>query len=276
MELPSNGRTRYRMVLQPTRSQSQRQRQLVVLIPGISYPMDCMKSLFDTLQQEGFSVLLYDVAGRGFSHSSGQPMTIARYVRQLEELLAKLGLWGTGGGGGTEDPSLSPGISLHLVGWSMGAVIATHFARAHPGDVATLCLLAPPGGAAANKPLQARLIGLPLGMGRALAMLSVKGVLKKLYHKELSFSTGPLLDTLLDHAERNPGLPRAVVSTLLHCPELDDNISCLQEIGSHPRPVKVMWGQRDVTIGAKSIEGLMRYVCVVRSRATLCALCGCD
>ena len=255
VELPSNGYTRYRLALHPVHSQQrQRAQRLVVLVPGISYPMDCMKRLFYTLEQAGFSVLLYDVTGRGFSHSSGEPMTIRLYVRQLEELLTKLDLWRAGGDGS------SSAFKLHLVGWSMGAVIATHFARVHPNDVGTMCLLAPPGGAAANKPLQAKLLGLPLGIGRAVVMLFVKRVLKKLYREELSFTTGPLLDTLIDHAERNPGLARAVVSTLVHCPELDNNIPCLQEIGAHPRPVLVMWGDRDVTIGAQSIAGLMKYV----------------
>ena len=175
--LPSNGPTRYRLRLveedvdfddaatPAPGTPAPERRRLVVLVPGISYPMDCFDELFEQISLANRSVLVYDVTGRGFSHSSGEPMTARLFSRQLAELLDALNL---------------SDFALNIVGWSMGTVIATTFAREHPHTVASMVLLAPPGGAAARKPLTASLLKLPFGVGAALGMRSVRRTLKKM------------------------------------------------------------------------------------------------
>ena len=233
----SGGPTRYR-------HWSGRGGPLVVLIPGISYPMECYTPLFEVLKAAGHSVLMYDVTGRGYSHSSGEPMTASLLVRQLNELLAALNL-------GNDE--------MHLIGWSMGTVVATHFCDRFPERVARLVLLGPVGAVTANKPATAKLIHAPLGIGNALATLVMPGALQKLYRAELD--AHPIVDFLCDHASRNTGLVRAMVSTLRNCPELDDNRACLARLGDQARvPILVMWATKDGTVSRHGIDEMMRLL----------------
>lgn len=231
----SGGPTRYRSSLGSGR--------LIVLIPGISYPMELYDEMFKALVAAGRSVLMYDVTGRGYSHSSGEKMTADLYVRQLAELLDATGH-------GQEE--------VDLVGWSMGSVIATHMADRYPQRVARIVLLAPVGGIVPNKPWTANLIHLPLGIGPALAALLVPSTLKKLYRAELG--DGALSQFLCDHVSRNPLLTRTMVSTLTNLKEMDDNRRVLSSVGQHERPILILWGSGDATINRANIDAIMQLL----------------
>jgi pimeloyl-ACP methyl ester carboxylesterase len=228
----SGGPTRYRL--------SPGSGRLIVLVPGISYPMELYDEMFKAIKASGRAVLMYDVTGRGYSHSSGEKMTTDLYVRQLLELLEAIG---------------HREGEVDLVGWSMGSIIVTHFADRMPSRVARLVLLAPVGGMAPNRPWTANLIHLPMGLGPALATLVMSGTLKKLYRNELG--DGRLSQFLCDHVSRNPSLTRAIVSTLADCTELDDNRKVLKSVGLHQRPVLVLWGSGDGTISRANIDAIM-------------------
>lgn len=234
--LKSSGHTRYRLKDGPG--------PLVVLVHGISYPMEVYDVLFRQLAGAGRSVLMYDLSGRGYSHTNGEPLTIECYVRQLQELLDALGL---------------SERELEIVGWSMGSVIATHYACARPSSVTKLVLLAPVGGAPAAKPRTAGLLHAPFGVGNALGELFVRPSLNKLYQEELGQMSdgGKLLRFLCDHATRNSALPRSMVSTLRSCPELDNNHVALAQVGAHDRPVLVLWGTADATTTRSSLDALL-------------------
>ena len=125
--LPGTGITRYRIT-----ASSAANAPLVVLVHGISYPgIDVWRGMTRALEARGCTVLAYDLTGRGWSHSSGEPLTAKVYVAQLEELLKALGLTGRPIDG--------------LLGWSLGGVIASLFAARHPTLVRRLLLLAPGG-----------------------------------------------------------------------------------------------------------------------------------
>src|SRR5690606_38411716 len=73
------------------------------------------------LSQRGFRVLRYDQFGRGLSDRPSMTYDSALYTRQLEELTRHLGI-----------------ERMHLVSWSMGGIIASHYALAAPNRVASL------------------------------------------------------------------------------------------------------------------------------------------
>ena len=267
VNLETSGQTRYRLYehnnsnnnngsSSRSSKKSAQTQPLAVLIHGISYPMDCFESLFQAFVDAGKSVLMYDVTGRGYSHSSGQPLTIDHYVRQLTELLQTL--------------VAEESRPLHLVGWSMGTAIATRFVKQNPGRVNRLVLLAPPGGAPAQKPLAALLLHLPLGIGSALGMLAVGPIVRKLYRKEFRHASHlqENLKMLDNHTRENKSFARAVLSTLQNCPELDDNretFRALRESDRCPR-ILVLWGDEDATIQKDAIDGAMQ---IFEDQATL-------
>ena len=96
MTLKTTGTTRFRLS-----HGSGADPRVAVLIHGISYPMEvcvcvvpevcsvCLDvalllqvydRLYSDLTQAGRAVLMYDLTGRGWSHSRGTPMTIAVFV----------------------------------------------------------------------------------------------------------------------------------------------------------------------------------------------------
>ena len=217
---------------------------LIVLVPGISYPMELYEPLFNALTNASRAVLMYDVTGRGFSHTSGEPLTVDLCMQQLLELLEAL--------------KIPPDTRLSLVGWSMGSCIVTRFAERFSARVEKLVLLGPVGAVVSKKPATAMLLHVPLGIGNALAKLVMPGTLKKLYRAELG--DHPIVDYLCDHATRNPSLVRTIVSTLRHFKEIDDNRATLSTVGGDERwrgKILVMWATNDGTVTREGIDATM-------------------
>ena len=200
--------------------------------------MEVYEPLFKALVAAGRAVMMYDLIGRGFSHSDGE-LTMAAHVDQLTTLITEV---------------VGNDRDIHLVGWSLGSVIATTCCERMGARVTKLVLIAPVGGTAASKPWTAALLKLPMGIGTAIGSLAVVPSLKKLYRSELSGMAdgGALLACLCDHADRNPALPRTIMGTLRSCPELDDNTAVLARIGRADRAVLILvrrrawrgWGRR--------------------------------
>jgi pimeloyl-ACP methyl ester carboxylesterase len=104
---------------------------LVVLLHGFNSSLAAFETLLPHFWQQGFRTLVYDHYGHGLSSlpccSQLNHITLAT---QLEELLN----------------AVAPDASkVGLIGFSMGGVVASEFARSRPGRVSRLCLLAPAG-----------------------------------------------------------------------------------------------------------------------------------
>lgn len=241
--LKANGLTRYAFDARGL------QNGVTVLIHGISYPgVDTWRELMTSLRASGRCVLAYDLAGRGWSHISGAPMSVDLYVSQLEELLDALGLCE---------------CQLDLVGWSLGAVIASHFALRHARRVRSLVMLAPAGFFA--KPRETY-IGLLLGRGvkasAVRAMFALKGprTLKARYAHEVRAMRdgGALLGTLRKHVDGNPALQRAYLSTLIDCPEVFDNLTAVRALGASGLPILLIFSKVDNAIGPPPDAAVLR------------------
>jgi alpha-beta hydrolase superfamily lysophospholipase len=73
-------------------------------------------------------LFLMDLAGAGRQRAVASPSQVPMLVADLRERLAQFGL---------------PASGLSLVGFSLGALVATEWTRAHPQEVASLVLLNP-------------------------------------------------------------------------------------------------------------------------------------
>ena len=103
--------------------------ELVVLVGGLTIPLFYWDDLSAQLHARGFRTLAYSGYGRGYSDRVRAAYDEALFVRQLAELSEGLGLSG----------------SHHLVGASMGALIAMVYASRHVESVSTLSLIGPAG-----------------------------------------------------------------------------------------------------------------------------------
>ncbi|UCH47513.1 MAG: alpha/beta hydrolase [Betaproteobacteria bacterium] len=116
----SNGVTHYQLIGSATG-------RVVVLIHGGTVPMWIWEKQADALVGAGYRVLKYDQFGRGFSDRPDVAYDRALYLRQLNELVDKLGLPDT----------------FDLIGVSFGGATAVSFTAEFPDRVRTLTLISP-------------------------------------------------------------------------------------------------------------------------------------
>lgn len=100
-----------------------------IVVHGLTTPMEGMEATAEALGALGYRVLTYDLYGRGLSDAPKGKQTRAFFLQQLADLCEVHDL--------RED--------LTIVGYSMGAQIATAFAVVNPYVVKQVVLIAPAG-----------------------------------------------------------------------------------------------------------------------------------
>lgn len=101
----------------------------VVLIHGLGTPAQAWGPLAQRLNGAGYRTVAFDLYGRGLSDRPARPHDVRLYARQVTDLLDEAGI----------------DAPVPLVGFSMGAIVATEVAAAHPERVSGIALLAPAG-----------------------------------------------------------------------------------------------------------------------------------
>ncbi|MBE8519628.1 alpha/beta hydrolase [Amycolatopsis sp. H6(2020)] len=103
--------------------------ELVVLVGGLTIPLSYWDGLAARLHTRGMRTLAYSAYGRGYSDRIRGRYDEALFIRQLAELTS----------------ALDPTPPRHVVGTSMGALVAMAYANLHPESVATLTVAGPAG-----------------------------------------------------------------------------------------------------------------------------------
>mmetsp|Transcript_51542 Transcript_51542/g.167264 ORF Transcript_51542/g.167264 Transcript_51542/m.167264 type:complete len:329 (-) Transcript_51542:105-1091(-) len=106
-------------------------RPLVVTLHGLMGSMSTFGVMAQDLVRKGFDVLTFDLFGFGLSDSPRKKFNADFFARQTMELVSALRV--------PED------LPLHIVGFSMGGLIAMELARRFPQRTARLLLIAPAG-----------------------------------------------------------------------------------------------------------------------------------
>lgn len=199
----------------------------VVLVHGFSTPIYGYDKTFELLTNAGFRVLRYDLFGRGYSDRPKVTYDPALFEGQLRELVEELGI---------RKP-------FALMGWSMGAIVASEYAKQHPDDVEKLILLDP-----AGLPIQlafaARLVQTPI-IGDYLFRIvgdavNIAGCDENFYEPE---KFPEFKEQFLPQLEYK-GYKRALLSSLRNMP-MGNNRETYRAVGNHDRPVLVIWGTED-------------------------------
>ena len=103
--------------------------ETVVLVHGFSTPHFVWDGMKGFLLDAGYSVLVFDHYGRGYSERPRIKYTRDVFVQSLKELL--------------DSQKISE--SVHLVGYSMGGPVVGHFTSEFPDMVESISLIAPAG-----------------------------------------------------------------------------------------------------------------------------------
>lgn len=196
----------------------------VVLVHGLITPSFAWEPLAEALAQNGFRVLRYDEFGRGLSARPRLRYDLDLYVRQLRELTDALGI-----------------EQMHVVSWSMGALIATRFAAENADRVTSLAFIAP-GLFMESSGLVQKISRLPV-LQRLVAW-RVSDVVDRLPAQHLSRP-----DRFPDYTARAseqlafPGVGASFASTVAYYPLRAG--AQWRVVSGHPRPVLVVWGDDD-------------------------------
>ncbi|MFO6448621.1 alpha/beta fold hydrolase [Erythrobacter sp. NE805] len=233
-ELPQ-GFARYRL-------QGPSDGDLVVLIHGYSVASFVWEPLEKLLAAQGFATLSYDMPGHGLSD---RPQT--EYTRELfrDHLAALIA-------------ALAPDARLHLVGWSMGAMVASAFAVRHKDRVASLFFVSPSG------------LPIRIGMLGRTAFVPVLGDLGFAMIGSASlraaqanfFADGKVPQPFLDRYDRQAafkGFARAMLSTL-RCMNMDDFREGYAALGASDLPAEVVWARADRATPFANHETFARLV----------------
>lgn len=215
---------------------------LVILIHGVSGPMIVWDRTVPTLQKAGFRTLRFDLYGRGFSDRPRVTYDLDLYVNQLTNLLEALAV---------HEP-------FHLIGHSMGAIIATEFTARFPARVRKLALIGPAGFPLKATPL-AKLIQLP-GVGEYLMAVAGDANLRahnrKYFYRPEGFAD---FEARFARQLRMRGSKRAILSTYRSVP-LQNYREGYRRIGQTGREVLVVWGTEDVSFPYEHHKTLMEAV----------------
>ena len=102
---------------------------VVLLVPGISIPRTVFDRTLTPLAEAGYRVIAFDLYGRGFSDRPRVRYDAALFNRQIDDLLAALGIDGP----------------VSLIGLASGGLQSLLYAEQRPTRVASLVLIAPDG-----------------------------------------------------------------------------------------------------------------------------------
>jgi pimeloyl-ACP methyl ester carboxylesterase len=206
----------------------------VVLIHGFSVPAFIWDPTFIALADAGFRVLRYDLLGRGESERPRGRYDLARFERQLVELVAALDL----------------GPAVDLVGLSMGGAIAVGVTDRHPDLVRRLALMDPAGLPRSTPPVL-QVLRVPLLGELAMALLG-KRMLVSALQADIH-EPGQMADLLVRYRDRylaqmeRPGFLRALLSTVRHGP-LTTLAGAYARVGRQARRILLIWGREDRTV----------------------------
>jgi pimeloyl-ACP methyl ester carboxylesterase len=198
----------------------------VLLVHGFSVPSYIYDPTFAVLAEAGHRVIRFDLYGRGASDRPRGDYTIARFTRQVDELLDALEIDGP----------------VDLVGLSMGGAVVAAYANQHPQRVRRVVLIDP-----MATPHDIGLLRWPL-LGEYLFRVAVLP----------GMAAGQAADFV--HPERFPdwseryraqmrsfGFGRAILSTLRHVITRDP-LPDYRALGAQQRPVLLIWGVEDQTV----------------------------
>ncbi|MDT7724598.1 MAG: hypothetical protein QOI21_1174 [Actinomycetota bacterium] len=201
---------------------------LVLLVPGITIPLGYWDAIAVDLHAQGLRTLAYSAYGRGWSDRVEGRYDEALFLRQLGELLDAVG---------AREP-------VHVVGTSMGGLIAMAYAT-QPGVQRPLSLtLIGPAGLTEERQLGTRLLAIdPLArvMGK---FFGHRALSTHLSHNVRSSEDAELLVRLVGEPYRFHGSVYALLCTIRDYP-LTAQQDLYRRAGRLPIPTMLLWGKHD-------------------------------
>ena len=201
---------------------------LVLLIPGITIPLGYWDAIAADLHARGMRTLAYSAYGRGWSDRVEGRYDQALFLRQLSELL----------------DAVTAREPVHVVGTSMGGLIAMAYATRDGGPPPVSLTLIGPAGLTEQRQLGTRLLAVD-PLARILGKYSGHRALSKhLSHNVRSSDDSERLAHLVGEPYRFHGSIYALLSTMRDYP-LTAQHDLYRRSGQLPIPTMLLWGEHD-------------------------------
>lgn len=202
-------------------------KHVIVLVGSLTVPLFYWDALTHELHAAGLRTLAYSPYGRGYSDRVQRAYDEPLFVRQLAELIERLDV-------------ASP---LHLVGTSMGALIAMAFANQSGAAIATLTLIGPAGLAQRVLPPN-RLLRSDRFAGFVAKRFGRRLLKGHLGHNVRDRARSSELSTMVLDAFRCEGSLHGFFDTLQHFP-LFGRADLYRRMARLGVPTMVLWGNDD-------------------------------
>ncbi|UZR98517.1 alpha/beta fold hydrolase [Chondrinema litorale] len=207
--------------------------EIVLLFPGMTIPLFYWDDFIAYLHQQGLQTLAYSAYGRGYSDRVRAIYDIDLFVNQSIELLNTLGM----------------NKVDHVIGTSLGALMAMEFLNRQVFPVKTLTLIGP-AGLNTSEPLAAH-IAKSKTMGKLFGTyLGHQSILKHLKLNVYSEKYKKKLLNMVADAFTFQGSVYAVLATLRSLPLINQQ-TAYNNISHLKIPTLLLWGKEDKIISVE-------------------------
>ncbi|WP_441957310.1 alpha/beta fold hydrolase [Mycolicibacterium houstonense] len=209
---------------------------VVVLAGGLTIPLFYWDELAVELHARGLRTLAYSGYGRGYSDRVVARYDEALFVRQLRELVEHL-----------QVPA-----PCHVVGTSMGALIAMAYVSQHVASTATLTLVGP-AGLSRQPMIQKLLLGNDITAGVIARRVGRRILEQHLGHNVADPERAAELSVMVGDAYRYEGSIYAFFQTLRNF-GLFDRAELYGQTGTLALPIQLIWGRDDHVTPINSLD----------------------
>jgi pimeloyl-ACP methyl ester carboxylesterase len=191
----------------------------VLLVHGLTYPLEVWAGLVPHLVSQGFRVCRYDLYGRGEAEFDGTPLTLSCLAQQAVEVI--------------DAASFRSPVSL--VSLSNADLILAQVAQLVPGRVRHLVCLAPSCWDSRTMNIAARYSAWPWLVGTRTRVRAHSRMLQHRTHlpensaEEIKSAYVSAIRTVLE----NPAFARAVLSQIRHMPSFPQARALLRDLPRH-------------------------------------------
>jgi pimeloyl-ACP methyl ester carboxylesterase len=214
----------------------------VVLVHGFSVPYYVWDPTVDVILKAGFSVLRYDLYGRGYSDRPQIEYDLVLYIKQLHDLINDLKLDGP----------------IHLVGLSQGAPIVAAYANRYPDRIASIALIDPliiPVETKDIFPLNLPLVGEFIARVVLIPYILPGSQVNDFHHPE----DFPDWEEKYRVQIQYKGFRRAILSSIRNLVEIQP-LDEYKAAAEHDIPFLLIWGREDQTIPYSDIEVFLEVI----------------
>jgi pimeloyl-ACP methyl ester carboxylesterase len=215
---------------------------VVVLAGGLTIPLFYWDELAAELHARGLRTLTYSGYGRGYSDRVVARYDQTLFVRQLDELIEHV-----------EVP-----VPCHIVGTSMGALIAMAYVSQRVARTATLALVGP-AGLSRRPALQRLLLGNDVTTSIIAERIGRRILEQHLGHNVADPNRAAELSAMVGDAYRYEGSIYAFFQTLQHF-GLFDRAELYRHTGRLAVPIQLIWGREDHVTPISSLDQVRKLL----------------